>query len=113
MPAIAPSTSLRLCRDDGREASREAALAEIESQIDALKACVRWLMASGATVLHADMRRGRFRPVVTLEAQPWLQSLFRGDCANTGYRVQGGLAIHTWKALRYGVTITWEVICPA
>lgn len=108
-----PPTSLRLCRADGRDAAREAALAEIDTQIDALKACVRWLMASGAKVLDADLRRGRARPVVTLEAAPWLQTLFRGDCANTGYRVQAGLAIHTWKAVRYGVTITWEVTCPA
>lgn len=103
-------TRPRLCRADGQDAGRNAALDELDRHIDNLKACVHWLIAAGVTVLDADLRCGRARPVVTVAPSPYLHTLFLDDCANTGRLQQGSLVCHIWQAVRFDVTVKWEEV---
>lgn len=102
--------SPRLCKNDGQEADRTDALAEIDAHLDNLKRCIHWLIASGISVISVDMRRGKTFPQVTVAASPWLHILFREDCANIGRRQEGSLTIYPWVAQRHGCAIRWEEV---
>lgn len=110
MKATIPQTRPRLCRDDGREALREAALADFDRHLDNLKRCVHWLIVQGVTVLDADLKRGRARPHLTVAASPYLYMLFKNDCANVGRRQDGALTRYTWQAVRFEITVQWEEV---
>lgn len=103
----------RLCQGDGQDGARAAALEDFDRQLENLRACVHWLIASGVAILDADLRRGRARPVVTVAASPYLPVLFQADCANVGRRQEGSLVLFTWQAVRFGIVIKWEEACAA
>ncbi|MGE5621488.1 MAG: hypothetical protein ACM3VY_00530 [Candidatus Bathyarchaeota archaeon] len=103
-------TAPRLCRDDGHDAQRQAALEAFDAHLDNLKRCIHWLVAKGVAVLDVDMKRGRARPVVTVAAAPLLHILVRDDCANVGRRQEGALTHFAWQAVRFDITIVWEEV---
>lgn len=100
----------RLCKNDGQETARAAALADIDEHLDNLKRCIHWLIACGIAVISVDMRRGKDLPEITVAASPWLHILFRDDCANVGRRQQGSLTIYPWVARRLGCVIRWDEV---
>ena len=100
----------RVCRNDGNESLRAAALAEIDGHLDNLKRCVHWLVAQGITILEADMRRGQKTPRLLVAASPWLHVLFRDDCANVARRQEGYLTTYKWIARRHGCDIVWHEV---
>lgn len=104
----APQIQPRLCRADGQENTRAAALAEIDSHIANLRACVHWLIAAGVAIVDADLKRGRNKPRITCAASPYLYMLFGDDCANVERKRTGGVEVFTWAATRYGCEIRWE-----
>ena len=100
----------RLCRNDGKESIRAVTLAEVDLHLDNLKRCIHWLVAQGVFIIAIDMSRNQSLPHITISASPWLHSLFRGDCADTGQRQQGNLKIVPWIAKRYDCLICWEEV---
>lgn len=64
------------------EASRAAALDQIDRNIAALKRCVVALLARGVFVIEAHVREGALKPTVTVAASPYLHTLFKDDCSS-------------------------------
>lgn len=103
----------RLCRNDGKQALRDQALAEIDTHLDNLKRCIHWLVAAGVAVIAVDMRRGTTQPRITVAGSPLLHSLYGDDCANIGRRQEGALTIFVWIGVRHSCITRWEeVIAP-
>lgn len=94
----------------GQQASREAVLAEFDRHLDNLKRCVHWLIAQGVAVIDVDLKRGRARPIVEVAASPYLQTLFKGDCANVGRRQEGVITRYRWQAVRFAIAIVWDEV---
>lgn len=92
----------------GAESIRAAALAEFDVHLDNLKACVHWLIAQGVSIIDADLRRGRFKPRITVAASPLLHALFKDDAATVQRRACGDETLFTWAAVRYECEIRWE-----
>lgn len=93
-----------------RESARAAALADIDAHIDNLKACVHWLIDNGVAIISADLRRGRFKPRITVVASPLLHILFKDDTSGAGqhWDICMGRTVYDWVAVRYGCEIRWE-----
>lgn len=94
------------------ESARAAALAEVDTHIDNLRACLHWLIAAGISVLDADLRRGRHKPRITVAASPLLYTLLKDDCASSGRSQPPGSALVyiTWVAVRYECEIHWQEV---
>lgn len=92
------------------EAARSAALADIDAHIDNLKACVHWLIANGIAIISADLRRGRFKPRITVVASPYLHVLLKDDAASAGqhWDICLGRTVFDWVAIRYWCEIRWQ-----
>jgi hypothetical protein len=91
-------------------ASRLAVGADLDSKLDNLKACVRWLTAQGISVISADLRRHNPKPRITVVASPLLHILLKDDCASAGqhWDILRGQTMHDWVAVRYECEIRWE-----
>ncbi len=94
------------------EASRAAALDEFDRRFDNLKACVRWLVSQGVSVINADLRRHNPKPRITVVASPLLHILLKDDCASAGQHWDKllGRTMHDWVAVRYECEIRWEAV---
>lgn len=103
-------TAPRLSNNDGKANQRAVALAEIDGHLDDLRLCIHWLVAQGVAVLSVDMRRGKALPSIEVAPSPWLQVLFKDDCANVGRRQDGALTVFAWVAKRYGCDIRWHEV---
>jgi len=92
------------------EATRAAALDDFDRRFDNLKACVRWLVAQGVSVINADLRRHNPKPRITVVASPLLHILFKDDCASAGqhWDMLLGRTLHDWVAVRFECEIRWE-----
>ena len=92
------------------EAARSAAIADIDAHIGNLQACVHWLIASGIAIIAADLRRGRFRPRITVAASPYLHVLLKDDASGAGQHWDPllGRIVYDWVAVRYQCEIRWE-----
>jgi len=91
------------------ESARAAAIAEVDIHIDNLKACLHWLIAAGISVIDADLRRGRFKPRVTVAPSPYLHTLFKSDAASAGqhWDIVAGRTVLDFVAVRYECEIRW------
>lgn len=92
------------------EAARAAALLDIDAHIGNLQAAVHWLIANGIAIISADLRRGRFKPRITVAASPLLYLLFKDDAASSGqhWDQMAGRIVYDWVGVRYGCEIRWE-----
>ena len=110
--AIGPRAPVSHHHADWRasESARAAALADIDAHIGNLKACVHWLIANGIAIISADLRRGRFKPRITVVASPYLHILFKDGAAGAGQHWDAylGRTVYDWVAIRYGCEIRWE-----
>ena len=95
-----------------REATRAAALADIERDIEQLRRCTTWLINEGVYVVSAEVRRttGQ-KPLVTVAPSPLLHILFKDDCAAGQHwdRLHGRTA-HDYRAVRHGCEIRWTEV---
>lgn len=93
------------------EARRAAALADIDAQLDNLKACVRWLVGQGIYVQDVRFSRDGTRPKITVSASPLLHALFKDDCA-AGQHWDALLdrTAHDFVAVRYECAIAWSEV---
>ena len=91
-----------------RESARTAVCEDFDRHLDNLKACVHWLIAHGVSIIDADLRRGRFKPRISVVASPLLHVLFKDDCATVQRRACGDETLFTWAAVRYECEIRWE-----
>ena len=92
------------------EAARSAAILDIDAHIDNLKACVHWLIANGIGIIAADLRRGRFKPRITVAASPYLHVLLKDDASGAGQHWDPllGRIVYDWVVVRYQREIRWE-----
>lgn len=109
-----PSTP-RLCRADGQETLRAAALAEIDQHLKNLKMCVHWLVEAGINVQDVEMKKGVDLPQILVAASPWLFVLFKDDYTFAGQQPvdrnrPGAGKICRWMAIRYGCVVKWEEV---
>ena len=91
-----------------RESARAAVCEDFDRHLDNLRACVHWLIAQGVSIIDADLRRGRFKPRITVVASPLLHVLFKDDAATVQRRACGDETLYTWAAVRYECEIRWE-----
>ena len=92
-------------------ASRLAVGADLDSKLDNLKACVRWLTAQGISVISADLRRHNPKPRITVVASPLLHILFSGDCAaGQHWDIVAGRTAHDYVAVRYECEVRWSEV---
>jgi len=95
------------------EARRAATLAEIDTRLDNVRACVRWLVAQGVFVEGVDMRiKTAGAPIIHVGASPLLHALFKDDCASGGQNRKPGsrFTYVPWKARRYECEIHWSEV---
>lgn len=94
------------------ESRRAAAFAQIDTHIDNVKACVRWLIDQGIYVEDVKVySHGYSRPQITVAASPLLHAIFKDDCAaGQHWDVLLGRTAHDYKAVRYECTIVWEEV---
>lgn len=93
------------------EARRAAALADIDVQLDNLKACVRWLVGLGIYVQDVHFSRDGSRPRITVSASPLLHTVFKDDCAaGQHWDVLLGRTVHDYKAVRYECAVCWSEV---
>jgi len=92
------------------EARRAAALAEIDTQLDNVKACVRWLVGQGIYV--EDVKVGAHnRPRITVAASPLLHALFKDDCAaGQHWDALLGRTVYDFVAIRYECRVCWAEV---
>lgn len=105
---IAAATHPRLCRADGREAERAAALVEIDRHLDNLRRCIHWLVGKGIAVINCDLRRARHQPWITVAPSPYLYIVFGDDAASVARQQEDAIEIVTWQANRHGWVIRWQ-----
>ena len=93
-----------------RESTRAAVIDDFDRRFDHLKACVRWLIDHGVSVVSADARRYNPKPLVVVVASPLLRPLFGDDAASAGQHWDRilGRTMHDWVAVRFGCEIRWE-----
>jgi len=94
------------------ESARAAALAEVDAHLDNLKACIRWLIYNGVAIIDADLRRGRFKPRITVAPSPYLHILFKDDAASAGqhWDAKAGRTAHDFVAVRYECEVRWSEV---
>ena len=96
------------------EASRAAALASIDTHIDNVKACVRYLIAQGVYVQDVKVfSHGYSRPRITVAASPLLHAIFKDDCAaGQHWDALLGRTVHDYKAVRFECSVIWSEVKP-
>lgn len=93
------------------EARRAAALADIDAQLDNLKACVRWLVGQGIYVQDVRFSRDGGRPHITVSASPLLHAIFKDDCAaGQHWDALLGRTMHDYKAVRFECYVVWSEV---
>lgn len=94
------------------EARRMAALAEIDTHIDNVKACVRWLIGQGVYVQDVKVfAHGYSRPRITVAASPLLHAIFKDDCAaGQHWDPLLGRTVHDYKAVRFECYVAWAEV---
>jgi hypothetical protein len=93
------------------EARRVAALAEIDSHLDNVRACVRWLVSQGVYIQDVKLGAHNRRPRITVAASPLLHALFTEDCASgQHWDPLLGRTAHDYVAIRYECEIRWSEV---
>lgn len=93
------------------EARRVAVIAEIDSHLDNVRACVRWLVAQGVYIQDVKLAAHNRRPRITVAASPLLHALFKDDCAaGQHWDPLFGRTAHDYKAVRYECSVEWSEI---
>jgi hypothetical protein len=92
-------------------ATRAAALADIDVQLDNVKACVRWLVGQGIYVQDVRFTRDGTRPRIRVSASPLLHAVFKDDCAaGQHWDALLGRTMHDFKAVRYECSVCWSEV---
>ena len=95
------------------EARRAAEFQNIDTRLDNVRACIRWLVAQGVFIDGVDMRiKCAGAPIVHVVASPLLHILFKDDCASGGQdRPPGSRFTYIpWKARRFECEIHWSEV---
>ncbi len=87
---------------------RAVALADFNTRLENLRACVHWLVEHDVTVLASTLCRAG--AIVTVSGSTRLHQLLGHDSSWRKRRQDGALTVYTCFSVRFGTRVEWEEV---